>query len=170
MSADAEQATNDNSGHDDSGGVNRGRDGLSDDSAHPTTPNRSHASPSTSGPSGLRSQVGGWFDRQAVTVMFGLVVRFELKDATAAAAFDRLVAATSEDIQAAEPGTLMYVTNRMEGAPLSRLFYEIYTDRSAFEAHEATAHVRHFRAEREAYVASLRVEFVTPTGGKNGPS
>ena len=50
-----------------------------------------------------------------------------------------------------------------------RLFYEIYTDRSAFEAHEATAHVRHFLAEREAYVASLRVEFVSTTGGKNAP-
>jgi quinol monooxygenase YgiN len=46
------------------------------------------------------------------------------------------------------------------------VFYEIYADRSAFEAHEESAHVRNFLAKRGAYVSSLRVEFVTPTGGK----
>jgi quinol monooxygenase YgiN len=61
-------------------------------------------------------------------VTFGLVMRFELKNAAAAEAFDRLVAETTEHIRAAEPGTLMYVTNRVEDAQLSRIFYEIYTD------------------------------------------
>jgi quinol monooxygenase YgiN len=93
---------------------------------------------------------------------FGLIVRFELKDAAAAAAFDQLVAETTEHIRTAEPGTLTYVTHRVEDAPLSRVFYEIYADRSAFEAHEETAHVRNFLAKREAYVSSFRVEFVTP--------
>jgi quinol monooxygenase YgiN len=74
-----------------------------------------------------------------VAVTFGLVVRFELKDAAAAEAFDQLVAETTEHIRAAEPGTLMYVTHRVEDAPLSRVFYEIYTDRAAFEAHEETS-------------------------------
>ena len=97
---------------------------------------------------------------------FGLVVRFDLKDAAAAEAFDRLVAETTEHTRAAEPGTLMYVTHRVADAPLSRVFYEIYTDRSAFEAHEKTEHIRNFLAERAAYVSSFRVEFVTPTGGK----
>ena len=40
----------------------------------------------------------------------------------AAKAFDRLVAETTEHIRAAEPGTLMYVTNRVEDAPLSPVF------------------------------------------------
>ncbi len=54
--------------------------------------------------------------------------------------------------------------------PLSRVFFEVYADRAAFEAHEQTAHVRHFLAEREQYIAGLRVEFVTPVGGKNVPA
>jgi quinol monooxygenase YgiN len=61
-----------------------------------------------------------------VAIVFGLVVRFELKDAPSAEAFDELVAETGELIRTAEPGTLMYVVNRVNGAPLSRLFYEVY--------------------------------------------
>lgn len=102
--------------------------------------------------------------------MFGLVVRFDLKDAAAAEAFDALVAATGDQIRAAEPGTVLYVVNAVAEAPLSRVFYEVYADRAAFEAHEETPHVRRFLAEREQYIADLRVEFVTPVGGKGVPA
>jgi len=101
--------------------------------------------------------------------VFGLVVWFELRDAVAAEAFDRLVAETGERIRASEPGTLAYVVHTVEGHPLSRLFYEVYADRAAFEAHEATEHVRRFLTEREAYVATFRVELVTPVGGTGLP-
>jgi len=63
------------------------------------------------------------------------------------------VAETIEHIRATEPGTPMYVTNRVEDTPLSPGVYEIYTDRSALEAHEETVHVRNFLTEREAYVS-----------------
>lgn len=101
--------------------------------------------------------------------MFGLVVRFDLVDAVAADKFDALVAETGEAIKAAEPGTLLYAVNRVDDAPLSRVFYEVYADRAAFEAHEQTPHVRRFLAERDKYIADLRVEFLTPVGGKNFP-
>lgn len=101
--------------------------------------------------------------------MFGLVVRFDLKNAAAAEAFDALVAETAEKIRS-EPGTLLYAVNRVEGAPLSRVFYEVYADRAAFEAHEATPHVKRFLAERQQYIADLRVESLTPTGGKGLPA
>jgi quinol monooxygenase YgiN len=101
--------------------------------------------------------------------VFGLVVRFDLKDAAAAQEFDVLVAETGKLIESSEPGTLLYTVNTVADAPLSRIFYEVYADREAFEAHEATEHVKHFLAEREQYIADLRVEFVTPVGGKNLP-
>lgn len=97
-------------------------------------------------------------------------MRFELKDAAAAEGFDALVAATTGKITAEEPGTLQYVVSTVEGAPLSRVFVEVYADHAAFEAHERTAHVRHFLAERERYVTGLRVEFVTPVEGKGLPA
>lgn len=101
--------------------------------------------------------------------MFGIIVRFDLVDEVAAGAFDALVATTSDSIKSSEPGTLLYAINKVDNAPLSRVFYEVYVDQAAFEAHETTPHVKHFLAEREKYIAALRVEFLTPTGGKNVP-
>jgi quinol monooxygenase YgiN len=98
--------------------------------------------------------------------MFGLVVRFELRDAAAAEAFDALVRETVERIKTAEPGTLVYVTHTVEDAPLSRVFYEVYQDRTAFEAHEQQSHITRFLRERESHVMSIRVEFLAPAVAK----
>ncbi len=69
--------------------------------------------------------------------MFGLFVRFTCKDEASAEAYDRLVAETVEAIKANEPGTLVYASHLVEGQPLQRIFYELYRDKAAFEAHEA---------------------------------
>lgn len=97
--------------------------------------------------------------------MFALVVRFELRDAEAAEAFDRLVAETAPGIREQEPGTLVYAVHAVQNAPLSRVFYELYESRAAFDAHEEQPHTKRFLAERERYMTSSRVEFlVEPTG------
>lgn len=101
--------------------------------------------------------------------MYGLIVRFDLVDEHAAREFDALVARTGEAIREREPGTLLYAVNEVADAPLSRVFYEVYADCIAFEAHEATPHVKTFLAEREQYITRTRVEFLKPTGGKNVP-
>ena len=92
--------------------------------------------------------------------MFGLVVRFDLRDDAAAAAFDALVADLLPRIAAEEPGTLAYEVHTVVDAPLSRIFYERYADRAAFAQHEAGEHTRRFLAAREPLVARLRVEFL----------
>jgi quinol monooxygenase YgiN len=48
-------------------------------------------------------------------------------------------------------------------APLSRIFYERYTDRAALDTHEAQPHTRHFLTEKDALLSGSRVEFLTPT-------
>ncbi|MEU1524866.1 antibiotic biosynthesis monooxygenase [Nocardia rhamnosiphila] len=101
--------------------------------------------------------------------MFALVVRFNLKDADAAEAFDRLVAETAEGITESEPGTLVYATHRVTDAPLSRVFYEVYRDREAFEEHEQQPHTRRFLDRRADYVADFRVEFLAPATAKGLP-
>ncbi|WP_226360749.1 putative quinol monooxygenase [Pseudonocardia sp. ICBG1142] len=98
--------------------------------------------------------------------MFGLVARFDLADAEAARRFDALTSATCEQIKSSEPGTLLYLVNTVSAEPLARIFYELYIDRDSFEAHESTAHVKHFLAEREQYITNLRVEFIASTNGK----
>jgi quinol monooxygenase YgiN len=101
--------------------------------------------------------------------MFALVVRFELKDDAAAVGFDGLVAETAAGI-AGEAGTQVYAVHGVVDEPLARVFYEVYRDRAAFEAHEAQAHTRRFLREREQYLAGVRVEFLTSGVGKGLPS
>ncbi|MGH3536422.1 MAG: putative quinol monooxygenase [Candidatus Dormibacteria bacterium] len=98
--------------------------------------------------------------------MFALIVRFELRDVESAAVFDRLVAETVPEIRGVEPGTLIYVVHPVEGAPLARVFYELYESREAFEVHEAQPHTRRFLGEREQYLRDTRVEFLGSPVGK----
>jgi quinol monooxygenase YgiN len=98
--------------------------------------------------------------------MFGLCVRFTCRDHAAAEAYDRLVAETIEAIRASEPGTIVYASHTVEGQPLVRVFYELYRDKAAFEAHEAAPHTRRYLAERGRYLASTDVERLTLQAGK----
>lgn len=98
--------------------------------------------------------------------MFGLSVRFTCRDEASAAAYDRLVAETAEGIREREPGTLVYAVHTVRDHPLRRVFYELYRDREAFEAHEAAPHTRRYLAERGQYLASTEVDWLTLTDGK----
>ncbi|MFD6950348.1 antibiotic biosynthesis monooxygenase [Nocardiopsis sp. TSRI0078] len=92
--------------------------------------------------------------------MFGLSVRFTLKDEAAADGFDALVAETLPHIRQSEPGTLVYAVHTVEDKPLERIFYELYADRAAFEAHEEQPHVKRFLDARGAFLASADVDFL----------
>ncbi len=98
--------------------------------------------------------------------MYGLVVRFTCKDQASAEAYDRLVAETIEGITTGEPGTLVYASHLVDGEPLQRIFYELYRDKAAFEAHGAAPHTRRYLAERGQYLASTEVDWLTLQTGK----
>lgn len=98
---------------------------------------------------------------------FGLVVRFELVPGHEED-FDALTARTLAEIRRHEPGTLVYTTHRVADSPTSRVFYELYADRAAFDAHEATDHTRAFLTEREQHVASFTVTFLDHLTGTTG--
>lgn len=98
--------------------------------------------------------------------MFGLCVRFTCLDADSAAGFDQLVAETVPEIRKHEPGTLVYAVHKVEGKPLERIFYELYRDRAAFDAHEEQPHTRRFLDARGQYLASHSVDFLTLQVGK----
>ncbi|MFI8083694.1 putative quinol monooxygenase [Kitasatospora sp. NPDC086009] len=97
---------------------------------------------------------------------FGLVVRFVARDAAAAHAFDELAGEALEGIRSEEPGTLVYVNHAVPEEPHVRVFYELYADREAFEAHERQPHVRRFLAERGQYLESFEVTFLDEIAGK----
>lgn len=94
------------------------------------------------------------------TEPFGLVVRFTLRPGRERE-FDSLMAQTVPQIAEHEPGTLIYAchSDRNEEPP-ARIFYELYADRSAFDAHEQQPHVRRFLAAREELVEQTEVTFL----------
>ncbi|MBA8795264.1 quinol monooxygenase YgiN [Friedmanniella endophytica] len=101
--------------------------------------------------------------------MFALVVRFDLRDAEAADAFDALLAETLPLITEREPGTLVYATHTPQDAPLARIFYEVYADREAHAAHEATPHTSRFLAAVRDWVSDVRLELLGSPTGKGLP-
>ncbi|MCY0930886.1 antibiotic biosynthesis monooxygenase [Streptomyces sp. H27-H1] len=90
---------------------------------------------------------------------FALTVRFSLRDTESAQQFDALVARTAEGIRT-EPGTLVYVAHTPVDEPLVRVFYELYADRAAFQAHEEQTHTRHFLKTREQFLTGTDVVFL----------
>jgi quinol monooxygenase YgiN len=98
--------------------------------------------------------------------MFGLCVRFTCKDAESAKGFDALVEETVPEIRANEPGTLVYAVNKVDGKPLERIFYELYRDRAAFDAHEEQPHTKRFLGARGAFLDTYSVDFLSLLAGK----
>jgi quinol monooxygenase YgiN len=103
-------------------------------------------------------------------MMFALVVRFDLADEAAARAFDDLVAETAPAIRDSEPDTLVYAVHQVEGAPLARIFYEVYSSREALDRHESNEPVRRFLTEKDRYVTGVRVEHLGEPTGKGTSS
>lgn len=99
--------------------------------------------------------------------MIGIIVRFDVRDPDAAVEFDRLTATAVESIRTREPGTLVYATHRVLDDELARVFYEVYADEAALQAHEDAAHVRDFHAAKDPLLARPpRVELVRPGPAK----
>lgn len=96
---------------------------------------------------------------------YALIVRFTTRDADAAQQFDALVDRTLEGIRT-EPGTLVYVSHTPVEEPRVRVFYELYADPDAFQAHEEQPHTRHFLKERERFLTNTEVTFLHEQTGK----
>jgi quinol monooxygenase YgiN len=102
--------------------------------------------------------------------VFGLVVRFDLKDGSGEV-FDTLTSEAVALIKEAEPGTLVYACHAVEGDAEARIFYELYRDKDAFEAHERQEHVRRFHEKKAQYLSGEpRVEFLSLQLGKGTPA
>lgn len=104
--------------------------------------------------------------------MFGLMVRFRLRPG-AEGAFEELVARTVAQIRESEPGTLVYAVHTVAESPQERIFYELYRDRAAFQAHEEQPHVRAFLEARALLLSEDpqvdRLELVTGAGIAGAP-
>lgn len=94
--------------------------------------------------------------------MHTLLVRFDVADEDAAAAFDALTARAIPALLAREPGTLTYQRFTVEGEPLARVFHEVYRDAAAHAEHERSPETAAYLTELRALVRSVRVESLQP--------
>jgi quinol monooxygenase YgiN len=102
--------------------------------------------------------------------VIGLIVRFDVRDQASARRFDELTAEAVATISASEPGTLVYATHAVDGEPLSRIFYEVYRDQAAFDAHERAPHVARFHARKNLLLSGPpRVQFLAAGPAKGLP-
>ena len=57
-------------------------------------------------------------------------------------------------------------STRWRASRLQRIFYELYRDKAAFDAHEGQPHTRRYLAERDQYLAGTEVDWLTLQTGK----
>jgi quinol monooxygenase YgiN len=73
------------------------------------------------------------------------------------AEFDELAEEAAEGVRTSEPDTLVYVIHVVPKAPMQRIIYEIYRDRSAFEDHENQPHIKRFTEARKSCVLATNI-------------
>jgi quinol monooxygenase YgiN len=71
------------------------------------------------------------------------------KDAEFEAAAKEMIAT----VRTAEPGTLAYILHKNTKDPTEFIYYEVYKDQEAFEAHGKTDHMRAFGGKIGAILA-----------------
>jgi quinol monooxygenase YgiN len=71
--------------------------------------------------------------------------------------FDQLTQRVVELVRSREPDTLVFIVHAVPSAPMQRILYEVYRDRSAYEWHVKQPHVQQFDVDRRPYVLATNV-------------
>jgi quinol monooxygenase YgiN len=71
--------------------------------------------------------------------------------------FDLLTERVVDQVRAKEPGTLAFIVHAVPTAPLQRILYEVYQDRSAYDEHRSQPYVVRYEAERRRLVLATNV-------------
>ena len=71
--------------------------------------------------------------------------------------FDRLTRRVVKQVRSHEPDTLVYIVHAVPSAPMQRILYEVYRDRSAYEEHKRQPYVIAFEADRRPLVLATNI-------------
>ena len=99
-------------------------------------------------------QPGG--DRDAQADLFGQIAIYTLLE-DRVDEFDRLTRRVVRQVRAQEPDTLVYIVHAVPSAPMQRILYEVYRDRSAYEEHKRQPYVIAFEADRRPFVLATNI-------------
>ena len=70
------------------------------------------------------------------------------------AEFERAILINAESARTREPGCLRFDVSQREDDPTQWMFYEVYQDGAAFDAHRASAHFAAYQEVADRVVAS----------------
>jgi quinol monooxygenase YgiN len=71
--------------------------------------------------------------------------------------FDQLTERVVEEVRGREPDTLVFIVHAVPSAPMQRILYEVYRDRTAYEWHRQQPYVTQFESDRRPYVLATNV-------------
>jgi quinol monooxygenase YgiN len=71
--------------------------------------------------------------------------------------FDQLTQRVVDQVRSREPDTLVFIVHAVPSAPMQRILYEVYRDRSAYEWHAKQPHVQQFDLDKRPYVLATNV-------------
>lgn len=91
--------------------------------------------------------------------MYVVAVDFKIHEANLSA-FMPLISENARLSRTTEPGCQQFDVCVDPAQPTAVFLYELYDDRSAFEAHMATSHFKRFDAETAAMIASKKVHLL----------
>jgi quinol monooxygenase YgiN len=95
-------------------------------------------------------------DRDAQAALFGQIAIYTLLE-DRVDDFDRLTRRVVRQVRAQEPDTLVYIVHAVPSAPMQRILYEVYRDRSAYEEHKRQPYVVAFEADRRPFVLATNI-------------
>jgi len=71
--------------------------------------------------------------------------------------FDRLTERVVDQVRSREPDTLVFIVHAVPSAPMQRILYEVYRDRSAYQRHTEQPYVQQFEADRRPFVLATNI-------------
>jgi quinol monooxygenase YgiN len=95
-------------------------------------------------------------DRDAQADLFGQIAIYTLLE-DRVDDFDRLTRRVVRQVRAHEPDTLVYIVHAVPSAPMQRILYEVYRDRSAHDEHKRQPYVIAFEADRRPLVLATNI-------------
>jgi quinol monooxygenase YgiN len=73
------------------------------------------------------------------------------------AEFDQLTERVVQQVRSREPDTLVFIVHAVPSAPMQRILYEVYRDRTAYQRHAQQPYVRQFEADRRPFVLATNI-------------
>ena len=71
--------------------------------------------------------------------------------------FDLLTERVVDQVRSREPDTLVFIVHAVPSAPMQRILYEVYRDRTAYQRHTEQPYVKQFEADRRPFVLATNI-------------